>query len=411
MLDQKGADQNGGDHEQPFIAHLVELRQRLVRMVFAVLAVFVIAFPFANDLYTFLAEPLMRHLPADSSMIATDVASPFLTPFKLTLVLSIFVSMPYILYQLWGFIAPGLYLNERRLVLPLVASSTILYYLGMAFAYFVVFPLIFGFFVSVAPEGVSVMTDISKYLDFVLKLFFAFGLAFEVPVATVLLVISGMTTADALVQKRPYIIVGVFVMAMLLTPPDIISQTLLAIPVWFLFEVGIVAARMAVKGREQEDDDGSEPSPPRPSPTSPPASPPTSPVPAAATVAAATATAVTTSDAQRYDPDDDDEGWDDVDDDFDAELDQAIAEEEALDADPRYTDEGVDDELELQSGEPVVIDEAGDEAGDEASDEIGDEAPGESPDAPAESTQRDPHEAGSEDPDPDSGPAPRSDPP
>jgi sec-independent protein translocase protein TatC len=187
-----------------------------------------------------LSGPLTTHLPEGSSMIAIEVASPFLIPFKLTLVLAVFIAMPYLLYQVWAFIAPGLYRHERRLVMPLLASSTILFYAGAAFAYYVVFPLVFAFFTSTAPDGVSVMTDISRYLDFVLTLFFAFGAAFEVPVVTVLLVWTGMVTQDGLRRKRPYIIVAAFVVGMLLTPPDIISQTLLAVPVWILFELGVV---------------------------------------------------------------------------------------------------------------------------------------------------------------------------
>ncbi len=233
--------------EMTFVEHLVELRDRLLRIVLSVLCFLVVLFPFANDLYAILAEPLLRHLPAGTSMIATQVASPFLTPFKLTLVLSIFLAMPVVLYQVWSFIAPGLYKHERRLVLPLMLTSSVLFYLGMAFAYFVVFPLMFAFFQAVAPEGVAIMTDITAYLDFVLKIFFAFGLAFEVPIATILLVWTGFTTPSALTSKRPYIIVGAFVLGMMLTPPDIISQTLLALPMWLLFELGILFSKIYVK--------------------------------------------------------------------------------------------------------------------------------------------------------------------
>lgn len=227
------------DTEQPFIQHLVELRDRLLRAVIAVAVVFLVLVPFSNTLFTALSGPLLAHMPDDSSMIAIEVASPFLIPFKLTLFLALFIAIPFVLYQLWSFIAPGLYRHERRLVFPLLVSSTLLFYAGAAFAYFVVFPLVFAFFTSAAPEGVSVMTDISRYLDFVLTLFFAFGAAFEVPVVTVLLVWTGMVTQDGLRQKRPYIIVGAFVIGMLLTPPDVISQTLLAVPVWLLFELGV----------------------------------------------------------------------------------------------------------------------------------------------------------------------------
>ena len=233
--------------EMTFVEHLVELRDRLLRILLAVLCFLVVLFPFANDLYALLAEPLLRHLPEGTSMIATQVASPFLTPFKLTLVLSIFLAMPVVLYQVWSFVAPGLYKHERRLVLPLMVTSSVLFYLGMAFAYFVVFPLMFAFFQAVAPEGVAIMTDITAYLDFVLKIFFAFGLAFEVPVATILLVWTGFTTPASLSAKRPYIIVGAFVLGMLLTPPDIISQTLLALPMWVLFELGVLFSKIYVK--------------------------------------------------------------------------------------------------------------------------------------------------------------------
>jgi sec-independent protein translocase protein TatC len=228
----------GGD-EQPFISHLVELRDRLLRVVLVVVVIFLGLTPFANWLFSRLAGPLTRHLPEGSSMIAIEVASPFFTPFKLAMVIAIFAAMPYILYQAWAFIAPGLYRHERMRVFPLLVSSTLLFYLGAAFAYFVVFPLVFGFLTNTAPEGVAVMTDISRYLDFVLTLFFAFGVAFEVPVATVLLVWTGAVTPESLRAKRSYIIVGAFVIGMLLTPPDIISQTLLAVPMWLLFEVGV----------------------------------------------------------------------------------------------------------------------------------------------------------------------------
>lgn len=241
------------DQKSPFVEHMLELRSRILRAIAAVLVVFIGLFSFANEIYNFVSEPLRRFLPEGSTMIATEVASPFLTPFKLTLVLSVFVAVPFLLYQVWAFIAPGLYKHEKRLAFPLLISSVLLFYAGMAFAYFVVFPMIFGFFTSVGPENVTVMTDINSYLDFILKLFFAFGIAFEVPVATVLLILTGATTAEALAAKRPYIVVGCFVVGMLLTPPDVISQSLLAIPVWLLFEVGIFFGRF-VKSRESEDD-------------------------------------------------------------------------------------------------------------------------------------------------------------
>jgi sec-independent protein translocase protein TatC len=235
----------------PLVTHLIELRDRLLRVLASVLILFLCLFPFANDLYLTLAAPLMAHLPADTSMIATEVASPFLTPFKLTLVLAIFLSMPVLLYQGWSFIAPGLYKRERRLMMPLLASSTLLFFSGAAFAYFVVFPLVFEFFTSVTPDGVAVMTDIAKYLDFVLKMFFAFGFTFEVPIITIGLVWMGLVTRQTLSQKRPYIIVAAFVLAMLLTPPDVISQTLLAVPMIVLFEAGLFFSRFF----ERKDDD------------------------------------------------------------------------------------------------------------------------------------------------------------
>jgi sec-independent protein translocase protein TatC len=222
------------------IAHLIELRGRVLKAVVSVFVVFLCLVYFAQDLYHWLATPLIDTLPEGAQMIATDVASPFFAPFKLTMVLSFFIAIPVVLYQIWGFVAPGLYKNEKRLVAPLLLSSTLLFYLGMAFAYYVVFPLAFAFFSSVAPEGVVIATDISSYLNFVLKIFFAFGLAFEIPVAVVLMCWTGVTTPDSLRAKRPYVIVGVFVVGMLLTPPDIISQTLLAIPMWILYEFGIV---------------------------------------------------------------------------------------------------------------------------------------------------------------------------
>ncbi len=237
------------DHEQPLVAHLMELRDRLLRAIAGILVVFLVLSPFANKIYTVLAGPLLAHLPESSTMIAIDVASPFLTPFKLTLVLSLFITIPWTLYQIWAFVAPGLYRHEQRLVYPLLVSSTLLFYLGMAFAYFVVFPLVFGFLIGFAPEGVAVMTDIARYLDFVLTIFFAFGVAFEVPVATVLLVLTGVTSPEALAAKRPYVFVLAFVVGMLLTPPDVISQTLLAVPIWLLFEVGIACSRLMVKRR------------------------------------------------------------------------------------------------------------------------------------------------------------------
>lgn len=231
--------------------HLLELRSRLLKAVISVLVVFCCLAYFAQDIYQYLAQPLLQTMPAGAQMIATDVASPFFAPFKLTIVLSIFIAIPFILYQVWAFVAPGLYKNEKRLVAPLMLGSTLLFYSGIAFAYFVVFPLAFAFFTSVAPEGVTIATDISSYLDFVLKLFFAFGAAFEIPIAIVLMCWTGVTTTDSLKAKRPYIVVGAFIIGMLLTPPDIISQTLLALPMLLLFEVGLIVASIYQK-EEQE---------------------------------------------------------------------------------------------------------------------------------------------------------------
>ncbi|MDD5412876.1 MAG: twin-arginine translocase subunit TatC [Methylobacter sp.] len=232
--------------ELPFISHLIELRNRLLRVVLCVLVIFLGLASYANEIYSLLAGPLMQHMPKNSTMIAIDVASPFFTPFKLALVVSIFISVPFILYQFWAFVAPGLYKRERRMILPLLIASTILFYMGAAFAYFVVFPLVFGFLTAAAPEGVAVMTDIAKYLDFVLALFFAFGTCFEVPIFTIVLVWTGLVTPADLADKRPYVIVGAFIIGAVLTPPDAISQTLLAVPMWMLFELGLLCSRLFV---------------------------------------------------------------------------------------------------------------------------------------------------------------------
>ncbi|TDJ26454.1 MAG: twin-arginine translocase subunit TatC [Gammaproteobacteria bacterium] len=242
--------------EQPFLSHLIELRARILRGALAVLLLFFPIYYFANDIYELVAAPLMAHLPEGSTMIATEVASPFLTPFKLAMFSAVFLGMPFLLHQLWAFVSPGLYLREKRFALPMLASSIILFYAGMVFAYVLVFPLMFQFFASVTPVGVTMMTDINRYLDFVIKMFFAFGLAFEIPIATLLLVWSGLTTADSLARKRPYIVVGCFVVGMLLTPPDIISQVLLALPTWLLFEVGIILARFTERHEEPDDEAG-----------------------------------------------------------------------------------------------------------------------------------------------------------
>jgi len=241
------------DTPLPLIAHLTELRDRLLRMILAVLITFIVLFPFANEIYAFVSQPLRDLLPEGASMIATEVASPFLTPFKLTLFTALFVAMPYVLYQVWAFVAPGMYSREKRFALPVLASSVALFYLGAAFAYFVVFPLIFAFFTSVAPEGIAIMTDINRYLDFVLKLFFAFGIAFEIPIAALITIWAGITTPDELARKRPFIIVGCFVFGMLLTPPDVISQSLLALPMWLLFEAGVFAGRYLIRRRDADE--------------------------------------------------------------------------------------------------------------------------------------------------------------
>lgn len=244
MSKYKSTVEPSSEATETLLSHLIELRDRVLRMFLAILVVFLALFPFANPIYTALAKPLMVHLPEGTSMIAIEVAAPFLIPFKLVLLLAVVLTIPYTLYQLWAFVAPGLYKHEKNLAGPLVLSSTLLFYLGMAFAYFVVFPLIFAFFTAAAPEGVEVMTDISRYLDFVIMLFIAFGIAFEVPIATILLVSMGVTTPDKLAAKRPYVIVGTFVVGMILTPPDLISQTLLALPMWVLFEIGLVLSRI-----------------------------------------------------------------------------------------------------------------------------------------------------------------------
>jgi sec-independent protein translocase protein TatC len=248
----------GPDLEQPFLSHLLELRDRILRMLLAIAVVFLGLMPFTNSIYTFVAEPLLHAMPAGTTMIATEVASPFLAPFKLTLVAAVFLAMPFILYQFWAFVAPGLYQHERKLVMPLVASSVVLFFTGAAFAYFIVFPMIFAFFQATAPEGVAVMTDINHYLDFVLTLFFAFGVAFEIPIATILLVWIGVLEPEKLKEMRPYVIVGAFVIGMFLTPPDILSQTFLAVPMWLLFEVGLYASRFFVRREE----DAAEPAAP-----------------------------------------------------------------------------------------------------------------------------------------------------
>ncbi|MBD3670037.1 MAG: twin-arginine translocase subunit TatC [Gammaproteobacteria bacterium] len=241
------------EQELPFLAHLVELRDRLMKAVLAMLIVFLALFSFANEIYAIFSGPLLANLPEGGSMIATGVASPFLTPFKLTMVLSFYIAIPVILYQLWAFIAPGLYQHERKLVFPLIFSSIILFYGGVAFAYYVVMPLVYQFMANFAPAGVAWTPDISEYLSFALTMFFAFGVAFEVPIATIILVWTGMTTPKKLASKRPFIIVGAFVIGMMLTPPDVISQTLLALPMWILFELGVIFSRFFVRNKEEDE--------------------------------------------------------------------------------------------------------------------------------------------------------------
>lgn len=225
-----------------FISHLIELRSRLLRIVVVFLAVLIGLLPFANKIYTLLAHPLLAKLPADGQMIATAVTTPFFVPMKVAMLAAFIISLPHTLYQAWAFIAPGLYLHERRFMAPIVITSTLLFFAGMAFAYFLVFPVVFGFITSTAPEGVAVMTDIGNYLDFVITLFIAFGMAFEVPIAVVLLVRFGLADIKTLKEIRSYIIVGAFVLGAIFTPPDVISQIMLAVPLWLLYEAGILAA-------------------------------------------------------------------------------------------------------------------------------------------------------------------------
>lgn len=239
--------------EQTLMDHLIELRDRLLHMVLAILIVFVALFAFSEDIFTIAAQPLLNLMPEGTSMIATGVTSPFLVPFKLVLLLSVLLTIPYLLHQIWAFIAPGLYRHEKRLATPILISSVILFYCGIAFAYFVIFPILFGFFIGIAPEGVAVMTDIGQYLDFIIAIFLAFGIAFEVPVATFLLIAAGVTSVDKLAGKRPFIIIGAFVIGMFLTPPDVISQSLLAVPIWLLFELGLIASRLFLKEKEEEN--------------------------------------------------------------------------------------------------------------------------------------------------------------
>ena len=232
-----------GRPEQPLINHFFELRKAALKGVIFIFFITLTLLPFANQIYSFIAIPLIEKLPEGSNMIATEVASPFFAPFKLTLCCAIFLSFPYILYQAWSFIAPGLYINEKKLILPLLISSSFLFYLGVLFAYFIVFPILFSFLTATAPDGIKIMTDINHYLNFILKLFFAFGVSFEIPIATILLIRTNFISAEKLSSNRPYIIFFAFLIGMLLTPPDVISQILLAIPVWLLFEAGLIISK------------------------------------------------------------------------------------------------------------------------------------------------------------------------
>jgi len=244
---------------QPLIHHLIELRNRLLKAMIFIVVAFLCLYSFSNELYLLISKPLETLLPVGSSMIATGVASPFLVPFKLTLVSAVFITIPFLLHQVWGFMAPALYKREKRFAIPLLVSSVVLFYLGLAFAYFVVLPLVFGFFTAIGPEGVNFLPDINNILNFILKLFFAFGIAFEIPIATILMIMAGITTVESLSRKRASIFVGCFVVGMFVTPPDVISQSILAVPMYLLFEIGIFFGRLVEKPSQQ--DEAEEPAP------------------------------------------------------------------------------------------------------------------------------------------------------
>lgn len=250
--------------EMSLVGHLLEFRDRLVRAILAIVVVFLVLFPFANELYSFMAEPLTSHLPQGSSMMAIGVISPFLTPLKLALIASIFLSMPFLLYQLWAFIAPALYQNEKRLAAPMLMASTFLFYAGGAFVFYIVFPLVFKFMAGTTPDGVQIGTDIQLYLDFVIGMFFAFGLAFQVPVITVLLLVTNIVSPEKMRHARPYVIVGAFSIAAFITPPDVISQTLLAVPMWLMYEAGLWFGERMVNQRlrDKAAAENNEPTPP-----------------------------------------------------------------------------------------------------------------------------------------------------
>lgn len=258
MSDKQISDRDVDENEQPLMSHLFELRTRVIRIVMGIGLVFVPCFYFSRPLFSYLSGPLLVHMPHHTSLIATGVTAPFLVPMKLALMLAFAISLPWTLYQIWLFIAPGLHMSERRLATPLLVSSTLLFYLGMVFAYYVIFPIVFGFFVSVAPAGVAVMTDISNYLSFVLKMFMAFGFAFEMPVAIFLIVSTGLVTPTQLGSYRPYVLVAAFGAGMLLTPPDVISQTLLAVPMYLLYELGLLTARWFAPNRQGGQAHGTE---------------------------------------------------------------------------------------------------------------------------------------------------------
>lgn len=254
MADTTQQDQEHDPKEQPLISHLIELRDRLLRSLLVVLVLFLCIFPWGNELYIFVSRPLLDVLPEGSSMIATSPTSPFMIPFKTSIYAALFLGVPFILHQAWAFISPGLYRNEIRITLPILVSSVMLFYAGIAFAYYLVFNFVFAFFVNSAPETVAVMTDITQYLDFVLSLFLVFGLVFETPIATLLLIFSGVTTPKKLSEKRPYIIIACFVIGMFLTPQDVLSQSFVAIPMWMLFELGLFAGKMLHKEDEEDSE-------------------------------------------------------------------------------------------------------------------------------------------------------------
>ena len=243
------------DGTETFISHLIELRNRLLRSAIAWIVVFVCLFPFANDLYTILAQPMLAKLPKGGQMIATEVVTPFFVPIKVAMMTAFLGVLPYILYQVWAFVAPGLYAHEKKFIVPMVAASVLLFACGMAFAYFLVFPVVFGFIIGIAPVGVAVMTDINKYLDFVITMFMAFGITFEVPIVVIALAYTGMVEIHQLKEARPYVIVGAFVVGAVFTPPDVVSQIMLAVPLWVLYELGVFVAAWMVRNKAKEPEE------------------------------------------------------------------------------------------------------------------------------------------------------------